>query len=369
MRRLLSRALSRAAPLLAVLALAACADRVTGPGPDDGSLAQVRVTANVSGTPINTLVVTVTAPDISTPLVYNLTVQNGIATGTIKMPPGDGRTITVQAFDTGGQVTHTGSVTLPTVSPGQNSPVTLTLTSSAGHVPVTVTFGATSVLVSPASDSLAPGDSLQLTATLVNAFGDTLQGDVQWATTNPVRATVTSTGLVFAHDTGSVQIYATYEGMGGFAALTISNDTAPPPPPGGAFVWTGAVGSDWSVAGNWSGGVVPTAVDSALVPGGTANSPVLSAASSVGRIQVDSAATLSVGTFSLTVGTDVISHGSITGTGRVIMTGTGSVLGILPDLQVSGTVNVAGNVTTTAPLRILGGRLRNGGFRVRVNNL
>ena len=47
-------------------------------------------------------------------------------------------------------------------------------------------------------------------------------------------------------------------------------------PGGGATeTWTGAVSSDWNVAGNWSGTVVPAAGDTAVIAGNSANYPIL----------------------------------------------------------------------------------------------
>ena len=69
--------------------------------------------------------------------------------------------------------------------------------------------------------ALAAGDSLQLTAPVSAAGGGTLNVPVEWATLNPGRATVSSTGLVRALSSGSVQIVATYGGVGGSSQITI----------------------------------------------------------------------------------------------------------------------------------------------------
>jgi alpha-amylase len=206
----------------AVLALAAMAAACSGDstGSQPGAQAQLQVSANVSATPISTLVVEVTAADIANPLVFNLQVQNGTASGTLKMPSGTGRTITVKAFDTSGQITHEGSVTLD-VSNGTNPPVNVVLGPRSGHVPVTVSVGDHSVAVSPASATLAAGDSLQLTATITGPGGAPVTGTVEWATLNPGIATVTSTGLVRAVNAGQVQVVATYAGVGGSSTITI----------------------------------------------------------------------------------------------------------------------------------------------------
>lgn len=348
-----------------VLLLGACTDGITNPG--DGETSAIRVTANTAGTPIATLVVQVTAADIGTPLVFNLTSVNGVATGTIRVPPGAARTFTVQAFDNTGAITHEGSATID-VNPGNNNaPLNISLGPRSGHVPVTVTFGAASVIVDPASATLLDDSTLQLNAWVISAEGDTLNVTVDWATNNPARATVSATGLVTAVDTGTVQIHATYEGIGGFAAITVVLQDTTTPPPAGTFTWTGAVSSDWNTAGNWSGNAVPTAADSALVPAGPANMPLLSADAAVGRVEVQAGATLTLGA-DLTVSTDVVANGAITGSPfRVIMTGTGSLQGTLPRLRVTGTVALSG-ATSSTQIQVDGGRLRTSGFFLGVVN-
>jgi alpha-amylase len=136
------------------------------------------------------------------------------------MPPGNARTILVKAFDSSGQVTHEGSTTL-NVGQGQNPPVAITLGPRSGHVPVTVTVGDHSVVVSPASATVAVADSVQLTATVTAAGGGAMNVQVEWATLNPSIATVTSTGRVRAHAAGQVQIVATYGGVGGSSQVTV----------------------------------------------------------------------------------------------------------------------------------------------------
>ncbi|HEX6037009.1 Ig-like domain-containing protein [Longimicrobium sp.] len=346
-----------------VLLLGACTDGVTNAG-GDGETSAIRVTANTSGTPIATLVVQVTAADITTPLAFNLVSSNGVATGTIKVPPGAARTFTVQAFDNTGAITHEGSATID-VSPGNNNPpLNISLGPRAGHVPVTVTFGAASVIVNPASATLLDDSTLQLQAVVINAEGDTLNVAVDWATNNPARATVSATGLVTAVDTGTVQIHATYEGLGGYAAITI---TLPGPPATGTFTWTGAVSTDWFTAGNWSANAVPTATDSVLIPAGPANMPALDSATTVAWAQVQAGATLTLGA-DFTVSTDVLADGPIQGPHRVIMPGTAAtVRGFLPQLRVTGTVSLVG-ATSSSNITVIGGRLRTSGFFLGVTN-
>src|SRR5690606_18357229 len=49
--------------------------------------------------------------------------------------------------------------------------------------------------------------------------------------------------------------------------------------------WTGAVGSDWFTAGNWSNNQVPSATDSVVSPA-TATDPVLSGVTIVGAVEI-----------------------------------------------------------------------------------
>ncbi|HSE28391.1 MAG TPA: hypothetical protein VLA95_09200, partial [Gemmatimonadales bacterium] len=153
--------LFRAVPVLFAALIAAC-DGGGGPaGPAELDLASIRVTAYTAGTPIATLVVEVTAADIPTPLVFNLVVDDATETaaGTLRMKPGLSRTITVRAFDDGGEITHEGVVVI-NVNPGQNPPIQITLTPRSGQVPVTVSFGSFSVIVNPGSATMGTGSGI-----------------------------------------------------------------------------------------------------------------------------------------------------------------------------------------------------------------
>jgi len=227
-----------------VLLAGACEPQVLDPGGSGGpgaepALVPIRITAVTVGTPISTLVVEVTATDIPTQLVFNLTVANQVATGTIRIPHGLARTIRVTAVDDGGNVTHEGSATID-VRPGQNPPLDIRLAPRSGHLPITVTLGNYGVVVTPASatiDAVAL-KTLQLAVTVTDVNGQVLQVPaVGWATTNPAIATVTATGLVTGIANGAVTIVATYEGVAGLSAVTVTG--AGSPNPGSAEVCDG----------------------------------------------------------------------------------------------------------------------------------
>ncbi len=204
--------------LVAAVVMFGCAERATGPGGPPGEFV---LTASVIGTTVSTLVVEVTAPDITTPLAFNIEAANGVAVGTIRIPPGDDRTITVRAFDSFGQLTHEGSKTI-SVKPGPNPPVSIPVVSRAGQVPINAVMGPVSVVVSPADTALAIGNTLQLAVTITAPNGDVLPGAAQFATLNPTIATVDANGVVTAVGEGAVQIVATFSGVGGAALIHVA---------------------------------------------------------------------------------------------------------------------------------------------------
>jgi hypothetical protein len=205
------------------LTLAGCEPPTTPRGADR---AAIRLSADFSGTTVTTVVVTVTASDITTSLVFNIPVVNQVAQGTIRIPPGAARTIDVQAFDTDGNVIFEGSRTID-VQPGQNPPVKIPMVSKGGSVTITATLGPVSVVVSPGSAPLAVAGTVQLTATITAADGEILTGPPEWATTDPALATVDQNGFVTAVRSGSVDIVATFAGVAGVCQVAVLSSSSP----------------------------------------------------------------------------------------------------------------------------------------------
>ena len=218
MRHPSAKRLSRLAILIYAVLLPACADSVSGPGAQARDVSAIQMSANVSGTSISTLVVTVTAPDITSPLVFNLEVASGTATGTLKVPAGSARLFEVKAYDTGGAITHEGSKTV-NVARGSNPPLSIPLAPRPGEVPVTITMGNYSVVVNPATADLVMGRTLQLGATVTGPSVDPTQ--VRWSTANPSIARVDVTGLVTPLVAGLVTIHATYEGVTSWSQINV----------------------------------------------------------------------------------------------------------------------------------------------------
>lgn len=229
-RRLVLEAAMRnpALPIIALVLVAGACERAYPTNPGDTATVPLRITAVTVGVPISTLVVEVTADDIAGPLVFNLSVVDGVASGTVNVPPGPARVIDVTAFDEEGTITHHGSATID-VRPGSNPPLQIRLTPRSGNVPITVTFGNYGVVVLPSTATIDVSTEAwrQLEVTVTDVNGEAIgEPDVRWATTNPTVATVNGSGLVTGLSNGSAMIVATYEGVAGVSPLTVTGAEA-----------------------------------------------------------------------------------------------------------------------------------------------
>ena len=80
----------------------------------------------------------------------------------------------------------------------------------------------TAVTVSPATATVVESDTLRLTATATNAYGQVVNGvEFVWASGNTAVAVVDASGLVTGVGAGEVQVTATAAGLTGRAELTI----------------------------------------------------------------------------------------------------------------------------------------------------
>jgi hypothetical protein len=224
-----ARGTAAVSALVSVMVLTACAagDVTTPPG----SEARLVVRAELSGTAVATVVVEVTAPDITTPLVFNIPIVAGVASGTVTIPAGSNRTVAIRAYDAGGVETHSGSITI-TVQAGSNPSISITLAPLSGGVEIHATLGSFAVVVTPPSNTLSVRGSggllttVPLTATILDEQGRTVTDTVSWATHDPGVASVSGNdaatpGLVAAVGVGQTEILATYHGAVGSAAITV----------------------------------------------------------------------------------------------------------------------------------------------------
>jgi len=193
--------------------------------PGDHRETTLFVRADVAAVAVARLVVEVTAPDIATPLAFNILITNGVAAGIVTIPAGSSRTITLHAFDAGGVETHRGSV-IVTIRAGTNPTIALVLAPLAGDAPINATLGSFVVTVTPAADTLSIAATATLTATIVDASGSPVADRVVWATLDPGVATVASTGdrtaQVTAVRPGGTTVIASFGGSGGTSAIIVS---------------------------------------------------------------------------------------------------------------------------------------------------
>ncbi|CAA9363352.1 MAG: hypothetical protein AVDCRST_MAG68-4648 [uncultured Gemmatimonadetes bacterium] len=212
--------------VLLALASSSCADSPAGPGATRGDEARVRVSVAVAGTPVAALTAEVTAADLASRLLFNLPIENGVATGSLAIPAGSDRTVTLRAFDAAGIETHRGSKVL-SVTGGTNATVSISLLPLTGEQPLSASFGTVTIVMTPQTMVLQQGTSSQFTAVVLDAEGQGMAEPVRWATLNPAVAMVDSLGVVSAVDGGAgarVEIVATARGASGSGWVTVPGD-------------------------------------------------------------------------------------------------------------------------------------------------
>jgi uncharacterized protein YjdB len=111
-----------------------------------------------------------------------------------------------------------GSTTITAASEGKTGTLVVTVTPRQ----------VASVVVSPATITVAAGKTTQLTATIADANGQPLSGHaVTWTTSDAAKATVNASGLVSALSAGPVTITATSEGTTGQSSVSVIDLGAP----------------------------------------------------------------------------------------------------------------------------------------------
>src|SRR6266581_831662 len=214
------RILRRLTGVAAATVVVACEKSPTPPPPTQP--AQLHLTALVSASSVTSIVVTVSAADISPSLVFNFPVANGVAAGTMTVPVGSDRHFRIAAFDAGGIETQQADTTI-TVESGSNPPLAVTLTPLTGSQPIVVTIASLRIAVGPADTTILVGASASFRAQAFDGTGSDITGQVTfaWASSNPSIASVDSQGVVTAHLSGTVSIVAVARGVAGVATLTV----------------------------------------------------------------------------------------------------------------------------------------------------
>lgn len=269
---------------LGVLLIAgACGDSPAGL--DDPTIGEgsVEIQASLRSPTVSTLVTEVTASDLSDRLLFNLeltgtdTDGDGVddafsASDVLTVPAGGERRFEVRAFDGSGIRTHEGSSVMD-VHPGPNaSAVVVTLNPLTGERPIQIVLGSFDVTVIPESATIDAGATQQFTAEVTDENGPVDGADPRWATSNPGVAAVDGTGLATGNAEGTARIAATWMGVGGEAALTVSGGTGSPSRSRIAFRRTDAEGNEeiWTVGVDGAGAPLGSPVQVTTHPAGDA---------------------------------------------------------------------------------------------------
>ncbi|HYR12546.1 MAG TPA: hypothetical protein VEQ60_32455 [Longimicrobium sp.] len=224
----------------------------------------------------------------------------------------------------------------------------------------------------------AVGVPFTLTATAMDLYGNVMTTAVDSVRLESVSGGYATFGPRAALVSGQAAIQATYgyasygtsvlRAVGrrneGLLSLLVSGVTR---------TWTGNVSTDGANGANWDLGTPPGAQDTLYIPAGRPFSLVATASAPVGGVILDNGATFDLGSYDLTVSS--IAWAGTTGgitstTGRLILAGTGtsSIKGNLPRMQVTGSYTLAGPVISRARIELAGGRLRTVGHRLQTTS-
>lgn len=200
--------------------------------------------------------------------------------------------------------------------------------------------------------AMHPTATHSITAAIRTAVGNVAPGSVTWSSTDTDCATVDGSGLVAGVRAATCLITATATLNGNPVAGSMSFDVT-----GMTRVWNGSVSSDFENGANWDLGITPAAADSIQINTGVPNYPALTTSRSIGGVTVEDIATLSLGSFDLTVSANVltgytIGSGVLATTGRLLLSNSGTAAGRVPSVLVTGQYSLSNDLYIVAPLEV-----------------
>ena len=223
------------------------------------------------------------------------------------------------------------------VSPGK-AIITGSSSGKTGTADVTVTATpVASVSVTPSQPVIAVGSTITLTAQALSSSNQPLTGrTVLWSSSTPSVATVTSTGVVNALNPGSTVVFASIDGVLGWANVTVVHVPV-------ASVTVSPATSDVPI-----GQTMPLTATLADASGNTLSGRVIAWSSNQTSIATVSSSGVVTGVSMGTATITAMSEGQVgTATVNVIAPGVRTVQ-VLPS---SATIGVLGTVTLTATVR------------------
>lgn len=207
--------------------------------------------------------------------------------------------------------------------------------------------------LSPRTTTVLKDSSVTLTAVVRDAAGNPIAGrTITWAAEKETIVQVSSAGVVKALALGTSKVYATSQTQKDSATITVTATGAT-----ATRTWTGATSTEWGVAGNWNPATIPVATDTVFIPSAPANQPELKTASvTIAGLVVQTGAKVSLGANELQVTGRVDVDGEVLGTGKLTVQGVASresyVRGKLPNLTIIGTTIIVGATTVTGNLEV-----------------
>ncbi len=205
--------------------------------------------------------------------------------------------------------------------------------------PETLTFDATSNALQTFTNYLTLTGSSATNLLTINTNIPSTQAYI--ALTNGGNQTISDVDVFYSNASKGVLLVARNNSVDGPPTGTNTNWAF-----GGITVtWTGATSTNWDTPSNWSTGVVPQPGDVVIIPGAPTNQPVLTSAVSVGKLTIQSGASLTLSGNNLTVNTGA---GNFVNDGNLILDGTETV-SLTQDTNPSdqGTFTYVGNGTTS----------------------
>ena len=241
-------------------------------------------------------------------------------------------------------------------------------------IPIGINSGSTPPgLHEPASESVAAGGAVAVGGRYVDSFAQGNPGDLYLGisdSSGTLYATDASGSPLAGSGTNSISLGTDFRDLnaalaslrylaGGSAgsdriyfdiwnqAGIRTTDTVPVAVTAGGSTtetWTGAVSSDWNMAGDWSGGVVPASGDAVMISQNTTNTASLSNATLTGETITLGGLTAGVNFTDVTLGSGTVLDGAGTlNIGDTLTVGPGATLALSGSVPVVG----IGGTTTT----------------------
>lgn len=241
----------------------------------------------------------------------------GTGSAVITATPVSGEFIDWYASPTGGTALATNTTTFTTPVISMATTFYAEARNTRGYVSTTRTAVTAIIYNTPTVSSFSPAAGE--TGATVTITGTNFNNNVSAVTFGGTAA------LSFTVNSAS-QITAVVA-VGASGSVAVTNSCGTGSQSGFIFnpltVWTGAVNTSWTNAGNWDDGV-PTIIHSAIIPN-VINQPLISSNQTIKSITIQAGATVDIATGNnLNIKDSLTNNGTVSGGGSVVLNGTAS---------------------------------------------